>query len=128
MVKNCLLIECDWFVVESICTCKCSECSRSSKQGGFGEAELYPKLSNGVDSAAILNRQDKKEPRRCKGWKPLLLTIPLRLGLSDVNPVYINSLKVLIILNNTKKGPFKAECVTTSGTSWRGGGGGPNYH
>lgn len=26
-------------------------------------------------------------------WKPLLLIIPLRLGLSDVNPVYINGLK-----------------------------------
>lgn len=26
-------------------------------------------------------------------WKPLLLIIPLRLGLSDVNPIYINGLK-----------------------------------
>lgn len=26
-------------------------------------------------------------------WKPLLLIIPLRLGLTDVNPVYINGLK-----------------------------------
>lgn len=26
-------------------------------------------------------------------WKPLLLIIPLRLGLSEVNPIYINALK-----------------------------------
>ena len=26
-------------------------------------------------------------------WKPLLLLIPLRLGLSEINPVYINGLK-----------------------------------
>ena len=27
-------------------------------------------------------------------WRPLLLVIPLRLGLSDINPVYVNALKV----------------------------------
>lgn len=26
-------------------------------------------------------------------WKPLLLIIPLRLGLSEVNPIYISALK-----------------------------------
>lgn len=28
-------------------------------------------------------------------WKPLLLLIPLRLGLSEINPVYVNGLKVI---------------------------------
>lgn len=28
-------------------------------------------------------------------WKPLLLLIPLRLGLSEINPIYINGLKVI---------------------------------
>lgn len=27
-------------------------------------------------------------------WKPLLLLIPLRLGISEINPIYINALKV----------------------------------
>ena len=27
-------------------------------------------------------------------WRPLLLVIPLRLGLTEINGVYINSLKV----------------------------------
>lgn len=31
-------------------------------------------------------------------WKPLLLLIPLRLGLSEINPVYINGLKVKILM------------------------------
>lgn len=31
-------------------------------------------------------------------WKPLLLLIPLRLGLSEINPVYINGLKVKIFI------------------------------
>lgn len=28
-------------------------------------------------------------------WKPLLLLIPLRLGLNEINPIYINGLKVI---------------------------------
>ncbi|KAG8036548.1 hypothetical protein G9C98_003870 [Cotesia typhae] len=37
---------------------------------------------------------DGDEPLRAPSqWKPLLLLIPLRLGLSDINPVYINGLK-----------------------------------
>lgn len=28
-----------------------------------------------------------------KSWKPLLLVVPLRLGLSEINPVYLNGLK-----------------------------------
>ncbi|XP_060688441.1 cysteine protease ATG4A isoform X1 [Hemiscyllium ocellatum] len=29
----------------------------------------------------------------CKDWKPLLLIIPLRMGINHINPVYINALK-----------------------------------
>lgn len=32
-------------------------------------------------------------PRGCKQWKPLLLIVPVRLGITTVNPVYLNSLK-----------------------------------
>ena len=37
------------------------------------------------------NTDHSNEP---KDWKPLLLVIPLRLGLTDINPVYLSSLKV----------------------------------
>ncbi len=32
------------------------------------------------------------------GWKPLIIIIPLRLGLSDVNTEYIDQLKVFFLL------------------------------
>lgn len=34
-------------------------------------------------------------------WMPLLLIVPLRLGLSEINPVYMNGLKVNTQLNYT---------------------------
>ena len=33
-----------------------------------------------------------------KSWRPLLLFIPLRLGLSEINPAYYNALKVCFVL------------------------------
>jgi len=33
-------------------------------------------------------------------WKPLLLLIPLRLGLNEINPIYINGLKVKMKIKN----------------------------
>jgi len=30
-------------------------------------------------------------------WKPLVLVVPLRLGLSEINPVYVQGLKVRAI-------------------------------
>ena len=37
------------------------------------------------------NKSSHVDPTK---WKPLLLIIPLRLGLTDINAVYIDSLKV----------------------------------
>ncbi|XP_047000119.1 cysteine protease ATG4B [Schistocerca americana] len=34
-------------------------------------------------------------------WKPLLLVIPLRLGLSEINPVYVESLKLCFTFSQT---------------------------
>ncbi|KAL9923539.1 cysteine protease ATG4B isoform X1 [Glossina fuscipes] len=34
-----------------------------------------------------------EKPQNEESWKPLLLMIPLRLGLSDINPIYIPALK-----------------------------------
>ncbi|XP_043271670.1 cysteine protease ATG4B isoform X1 [Venturia canescens] len=44
----------------------------------------------GGTSAVVEGDEPLKAPSQ---WKPLLLLIPLRLGLSDINPVYINGLK-----------------------------------
>jgi hypothetical protein len=32
--------------------------------------------------------------RHTKNWKPLVLIVPLRLGLNEINPVYVQGLKV----------------------------------
>lgn len=30
----------------------------------------------------------------CPAWKPLLLIVPLRLGINQINPVYVDAFKV----------------------------------
>ena len=48
---------------------------------------------------ALLNEtgQENSPEGQAEGggnWKPLLLIIPLRLGLTDINPIYFEALKV----------------------------------
>jgi len=45
------------------------------------------------------NPEDAPEPDRT--WRPLLLFIPLRLGLSEINPVYIKGLKACFTFDQT---------------------------
>jgi len=60
-----------------------------------------------MDNALILNeakqscmeRVDETEEYR---WKPLLLCISLRLGLTEINPVYVNGLKTCLSLPQTR--------------------------
>ena len=47
--------------------------------------------------ASVINGQDcdrNSVEGEEKHWRPLLLMIPLRLGLTEINPVYAESLKV----------------------------------
>ena len=47
------------------------------------------------------NIYDETVPSKTS-WKPLLLILPLRLGLTEINPVYVDGLKVNELLNNTQ--------------------------
>jgi hypothetical protein len=44
-----------------------------------------------------VRKTTKKSNDTQSGWKPLVVIIPLRLGLSDVNTEYIDQLKVFIV-------------------------------
>lgn len=58
-----------------------------------------------VEGGTTAVEHDGEEPLKAPSqWKPLLLLIPLRLGLSDINPVYINGLKVChyIFINDNR--------------------------
>lgn len=59
--------------------------------GIYGFTVRQCKVEGGVTAEA-----DGETPLKAPSqWKPLLLLIPLRLGLSEINPVYINGLKVI---------------------------------
>ncbi|KFB38709.1 AGAP008497-PA-like protein [Anopheles sinensis] len=51
---------------------------------------IHVALDNTLATDEILELCTTKDP---DAWKPLLLIIPLRLGLSEVNPIYIEGLK-----------------------------------
>ncbi|XP_075369238.1 cysteine protease ATG4A isoform X1 [Mycteria americana] len=56
-----------------------------------------PQSSGAAHSSAHLHRsalgRNKNTAGFCTGWKPLLLIIPLRLGINHINPVYIDAFK-----------------------------------
>lgn len=57
-----------------------------------------PQSSSTAHSSAHLHRsalgRNRNAAGLCTGWKPLLLIIPLRLGINHINPVYIDAFKV----------------------------------
>ncbi|XP_074004457.1 cysteine protease ATG4A isoform X4 [Numenius arquata] len=56
-----------------------------------------PQSSSAAPSSAHLHRSalgwNKNTAGFCTGWRPLLLIIPLRLGINHINPVYIDAFK-----------------------------------
>lgn len=59
--------------------------------GACGEAEGVGELNGCLEGACALAEETAF-------WKPLVLLIPLRLGLSDINEAYIETLKVCIFI------------------------------
>ena len=55
-----------------------------------GQAESSTSVAAPNEAQASSATQADKETT----WKPLLLMIPLRLGLSEINPIYFQHLKV----------------------------------
>lgn len=47
------------------------------------------------------SNQSKGPSTMCPAWKPLLLIVPLRLGINQINPVYIEAFKVSLFFSRT---------------------------
>lgn len=47
------------------------------------------------------SNQSKGPSTMCPAWKPLLLIVPLRLGINQINPVYIEAFKVSLFFSQT---------------------------
>lgn len=45
-------------------------------------------------ASLMASNQSKGPSTMCPAWKPLLLIVPLRLGINQINPVYIEAFKV----------------------------------
>ena len=72
-------------------------CKRDSPTKTRGEATSYSRTSTGVGrQRAASSGSDTKDgaKHRRQVWRPLLLFIPLRLGLSEMNSVYNEPFKV----------------------------------
>ncbi|XP_041347603.1 cysteine protease ATG4B-like [Gigantopelta aegis] len=59
------------------------------------ECNVFPR-SDSNDGVKDCVKSDKPKSIDPSVWKPLLLIIPLRLGLTDINPVYFDSLKACL--------------------------------
>ena len=59
----------------------------ASKSGTANNSSSNNKKQDGGDDSESNGKED---------WRPLLLFIPLRLGLTDINELYIPDLKVLL--------------------------------
>ena len=85
--------------------CKCKHGDDLDKCDIRGNLKLQ---ENQRRSADFINYSCSASPPKPKDtnsgvdtsiWKPLLLVIPLRLGLTETNVVYVESLKVSLCLN-----------------------------
>ncbi|KAK2174130.1 hypothetical protein NP493_826g00032 [Ridgeia piscesae] len=90
--------------IKTLCRCNCGDKSESETDKRLPEEEAGAKLRNrkmathnGLDQSDGHDNwtQSAGKCNRCNNhWRPLLLIIPLRLGLSEMNAVYHSQLKM----------------------------------
>lgn len=78
------MILCHYYFLEKLCLNK-----KESKKGKNKDHKKSKHSNTPVPDSSKTNHHPEE-------WKPLLLIIPLRLGLCEINPIYINGLKVRI--------------------------------
>ncbi|KAI1287316.1 Cysteine protease ATG4B [Halotydeus destructor] len=67
----------------------------------WNDLKLHVALDNVVIISEIKSLCLTSEPDGTANWKPLLLFIPLRLGLTDINPIYFKALKATFRLKQS---------------------------
>ncbi|KAG4074005.1 hypothetical protein HA402_014210 [Bradysia odoriphaga] len=83
----------EWFGPNTVC----QVLRKLVKYDDWCSIVVHVAMDNVVVTDEIINLcQDNQD-----SWKPLLLIVPLRLGLSDINPIYIDALKKCFELPGT---------------------------
>lgn len=72
-----------------------------------GEAEGEAEVNGCLEGACALAEEEAAL------WRPLVLLIPLRLGLSDINEAYIETLKVRKLHSRTSNPTFDCRSLLT---------------
>ena len=87
-----------FIIVECLCKCKHGEDLEKCDIRGSLKTQTNQRRSadfiNYSSSASPPKPKDSNSEVDSSIWKPLLLIIPLRLGLTETNVVYVESLKV----------------------------------
>ncbi|KAL1123767.1 hypothetical protein AAG570_001540 [Ranatra chinensis] len=80
----------DWFGPNTVA----QVLKRLARYDEWSSVAIHVALDNTIVANDIrrLCRGDFKRPR-AKSWKPLVLIVPLRLGINEINPIYVNGLK-----------------------------------
>lgn len=84
------------------------------RAGPCGRSEVS--VSEGQGRAIHLQSQGPLD------WRPLLLVIPLRMGINNINPVYIQALKVWCSFSEKLTSLFCIQISYSSGQRWCLGG------
>lgn len=90
--------------------------AKSTDASAHMKSKLNGSLSNAIQGLSWSTEEASSDPKE-SSWRPLLLIIPLRLGLSEINPVYINSLKVslqVIVINALSFPPLTVHTLILS--------------
>jgi len=98
VVHSCCLMVC---FADKLCTSKTPtvpQTTSSCGQPAVASEDRYLQSNASVYTDSCCSTNDictsNCSPSSCTDWRPLLLVIPMRLGLSDVNPIYFDAVKV----------------------------------
>ena len=72
------------------CLCK-SQCSAAA-----GDRCCHSTTTSCTCSQRQVTNRSTSDVKR-RFWRPLLLIVPMRLGLSEINPIYYNAVKVTLL-------------------------------